>query len=91
MTTNNPTFLVGDRVLWRGALGAAPPRVARIICADKMDGLEAYDLDNGHWAYADQLSPLPPQATNDFRRTLEAVTTPILNLTGKVVPFARGA
>jgi hypothetical protein len=56
-----------------------------------MDGLEAYDLDNGHWAYADQLSPLPPQATNDFRRTLEAVTTPILDLTGKVVPFARGA
>jgi len=86
MSLNSSTFLVGDRVLWRGSSGAAPPREARIICADTMNNLAVYDLDNGHWAYADQLSPLP-QAVNEFRRALEAVTTPILNLTGKVVPF----
>ena len=87
MPLNTPTFLVGDRVLWRGALGAAFPREARIICADTMGDLAVYDLDNGHWAYSDQLSPLPSQAVNEFRRALETVTTPILNFTGKVVPF----
>jgi hypothetical protein len=47
---------IGNKVNWRGALGAYPPKEVTII-GDGMEGGEVvYDLDNGHWAYGHQLT-----------------------------------
>jgi hypothetical protein len=53
-------FDVGQRVLWRGGFGMNAPRIATIVdnTGEKNDQ-RVYDLDNGHWAYGDQLEPLP--------------------------------
>jgi len=86
-------FRIGERVIWRGAWGQEPPREALVIGRGHRDGEMVYDLASGHWAYERQLSRLPAEvvATNEFRRTLEAVTTPLLELhpASNVIPFAR--
>jgi len=86
-------FRIGERVIWRGAWGQEPPREALVIGRHYEGNEPVYDLASGHWAYERQLSTLPAEviATNEFRRTLEAVTTPILELhpASNVIPFAR--
>lgn len=85
-------FQIGERVMWRGSFGSAPPVETLVIGRGYKNDEPVYDLASGHWAYEGQLSPLPAKvvvATNEFRRALETVTTPILELQGNVVPFSR--
>ena len=85
-------FQIGERVMWRGSFGSAPPAEALIISRGWENDEPVYDLASGHWAYERQLSPLPAEvvvATNEFRRALETVTTPILELQGNVIPFTQ--
>lgn len=51
-------FEVGQRVLWRGGFGSDPERVAVIVGNGTKNNRPVYDLDNGHWAYEDQLRGL---------------------------------
>lgn len=51
-------FQVGQFVMWRGGWGKHAPQPAKIIGIGVELGEVVYDLDNRHWAYADQLSPI---------------------------------
>ncbi len=49
-------FKIGDKVLWRGGFGADAQKKVTIIGTGTKNGSKVYDLDNDHWAYAEQLS-----------------------------------
>ena len=51
----NYQFELGQQVIWRGGWGSQPPRPARIVGKGEKNDSPVYDLDNGHWAYEDQL------------------------------------
>lgn len=59
-------FKVGQVVWWRGGWGLEPAHLAKItaITPNGKNGRTVVDLDNGHWAYLDQLSPLPENIPN---------------------------
>ena len=47
---------IGNKVNWQGKYGTGPVEEVTII-GDGMEGdLVVYDLDNGHWAYGNQLT-----------------------------------
>ena len=46
---------IGDTVEYRGAFGAGPVRQATILDFDEKNGKRLVDLDNGHWAYLNQI------------------------------------
>ena len=49
-------FEIGQLVRWRGAWGSQPPQPVIITGIATKNDRTVYDLDNGHWAYEDQLS-----------------------------------
>jgi hypothetical protein len=52
-----PKFAVGERVWWKGGFGRYDQKLATVTGNDgEKNGARVYDLDNGHWAYADQLA-----------------------------------
>lgn len=51
----NKKFEVGQTVMWRGGWGTRAPKEAKIIDIGEKNDAVVYDLDNGHWAYEDQL------------------------------------
>lgn len=53
----NYKFEVGETVMWRGGWGSHAPKPAKIIGTGDKNEQPVYDLDNGHWAYEDQLEP----------------------------------
>lgn len=76
--TNTNRLKVGDKVMWRGAWGSEPAKMATVetmqLCAEgskygkdiksadwdvvKNGRKIIVDLDNGHWAYGNQLSKI---------------------------------
>ena len=55
-------FKIGQHVMWRGGWGEQPPARAVIAGYGQHKGRRVYDLDNGHWAYAEQLQPATDRA-----------------------------
>lgn len=51
-------FYIGTVVMWRGGFGTDEPKLATIIGHGEKNDKPVYDLDNGHWCYQDQLSPV---------------------------------
>ena len=49
-------YKVGQEVIWRGGWGTRAPQPAKIVDIGEKNDAPVYDLDNGHWAYEDQLS-----------------------------------
>lgn len=56
--TRGPGYRVGDRIIYRGAFGTAKPTVATITGLGTKNGQPLVDLDDGHWAYLDQIDSL---------------------------------
>jgi hypothetical protein len=54
----NLKFKTGETVLWRGGFGADNEKKVKITGVGKKNGSTVYDLDNDHWAYAEQLSKI---------------------------------
>ena len=48
-------FQIGDQVMWSGGWGTRAPKLATIVDLGEKNDEPVYDLDNGHWAYEDQL------------------------------------
>ena len=48
-------FQIGDQVMWSGGWGTRAPKLATIVNLGEKNDEPVYDLDNGHWAYEDQL------------------------------------
>lgn len=48
-------YEVGQTVMWRGGFGTDIPLPARIVGFGSKNGRALVDLDNGHWAYLDQI------------------------------------
>ena len=61
-------YEVGDRVMWRGAFGAAVARPATITGLGEKNGRPLYDLDNGHWAYETQIDGLVAEPVKEDKR-----------------------
>lgn len=55
-------YALGQWVIWRGGWGSRPPLPARIVGQGEKNESPVYDLENGHWAYEDQLQPMEDQS-----------------------------
>jgi hypothetical protein len=51
-------YEIGQRVMWRGSWGRNAPLPATIVGMGGKNGEPVYDLNNGHWAYEDQLDAM---------------------------------
>lgn len=86
----NYQFNIGEQVIWRGGWGTRTPQSARIVDRGEKNDSPVYDLDNGHWAYEDQLNrEEEPSLRNLLKAALIlAITAPTEADTDKAVAVA---
>lgn len=55
---NYENYQLNQTVWWRGGYGHEAPKQAKIIDFGEKNDRPTVSLDNGHWAYLDQIQPV---------------------------------